>query len=134
MMSHDVRAEYRVQGYSLRPLWDELDVSAKKTKIMFIEDKSGNLEGQARIGRVTFSKSGLTLYYRGRCFIRIQGFKSNYMDEETGAEFWFSGPKRRGGDRLYGVGRVEIDEDVREDYWIFIRKCPENITRTFYRD
>jgi hypothetical protein len=109
-------------------------MSAKKTKIMYIEDKSGGLDGQARIGRVSISKSGLSLYYRGRSYIRIQGFKSNYMDEETGAEFWFSGPKRRGGDRLYGVGRVEIDADVRDEYWTKIRDCPERAAEDHFRD
>jgi hypothetical protein len=32
-----------------------------RSKIMYIEDKSGGLEGEARIGRVYLSKSGKTL-------------------------------------------------------------------------
>lgn len=32
-------------------------MSKAKTRIMYIEDKSENLNGPARIGRVTFSKS-----------------------------------------------------------------------------
>jgi hypothetical protein len=40
-------------------------VSQKKTRIMFIEDKSGGLEGLARIGRVTFSKTGKSIEYQG---------------------------------------------------------------------
>jgi len=34
-----------------------------KSRIMYIESKAGGLTGPARIGRVTFSKSGATIYY-----------------------------------------------------------------------
>lgn len=34
--------------------------------------------------------------------------------------------QKKGHDRLY-LGIVEIDEDVREEYWIKIRTKPENI-------
>jgi hypothetical protein len=96
-----------------------------RSRIMYIEDKSGGNEGPARIGRVTFSKSGRTLYYRGRAFqsLKGMGFKSNYFDVETGEHFWISGPRRDGADRLYGGGGepIAIDEDVREEYWTEIR-------------
>ena len=95
---------------------------------MYIEDKSGGLTGPARIGRVTFSKTGRTLYYGGRAFQSLKGMgvtKSNYRDIETGEEFWISGPRRDGADRLYGEPTpVEIDEDVREEYWREIRGNP----------
>jgi hypothetical protein len=98
---------------------------------MYIEDKSGGLEGVARIGRVTFSKSGRTIYYRGRAFqsLKGMGFKSNYFDVETGDRYWISGPRKDGGDRLYGgtVPPVEIDEDVREEYWTRIRSRPDRV-------
>ncbi|MEL6629553.1 MAG: 1-deoxy-D-xylulose-5-phosphate synthase, partial [Bacteroidota bacterium] len=47
-----------------------------------MEDKSSGLEGDARIGRVYFSKSGKTLYYQGRRFqsLKGRGFKANYID------------------------------------------------------
>lgn len=45
--------------------------------------------------------------------------------------FWVPGPKRAGGDRLYGEPvRVEIDEDVRVEYWTDIRKQPERVGET----
>jgi hypothetical protein len=44
-----------------------------KSRIMYIEDKSGGLIGPARIGRVTFSKTGRTIYYRGRSFQSLKG-------------------------------------------------------------
>lgn len=98
-----------------------------QSRIMYIEDKSGGLTGPARIGRVSFSKTGRTLYYRDRSFQSLKGagFKANYYDVETGEEFWISGPRRDGGDRLYGEAiTVEIDDDVRAEYWTEIRGLP----------
>lgn len=97
-----------------------------KSRIMYIEDKSEGLSGPARIGRVSFSKTGSTLHYGGREFqsLRGKGFKANYCDVETGDEFWISGPKKDGCDSLDG-GVVEIDEDIREEYWLRIRGRPE---------
>lgn len=94
---------------------------------MFIENKSGGLNGPARIGRVRFSQTGKMIYYGGRKFQSIKGgYKANYMDIESGEEFWISGCKKRGGDRLYAGGlAIEIDEDVREEYWTMIRNKPE---------
>ena len=67
-------------------------------------------------------------------FVPVQGFKANYMETSSGEEYWISGPKKRGGDRLYGTGRVEIDEDVRVEYWTKIRCQPESRDQKFYRD
>lgn len=39
-----------------------------KTRIMYIESKGDGLTGPARIGPVTFSKTGATLRYAGREF------------------------------------------------------------------
>lgn len=95
---------------------------------MFIEYKGDGLNGTARIGRVTFSRTGATLYYAGREFGRLggRGYKANYCDCETGEQYWISGPRKDGVDRLYKSDwPVEIDEDVREEYWTTIRKMPE---------
>lgn len=91
---------------------------------MYVEDKSRGLSGPARIGRVSFSKTGRTLRYGGRSFRSLggRGFKANWFDTETGEEFWISGPRRDGDDRLYpGGAPVEVDEDVAEEYWTRIR-------------
>ncbi len=99
-------------------------MSAVKTRIMYIEEKADSLNGPARIGRVTLSKSGQSLTYRGRSFLRVQGYKANYIDLETGDYFWISGPRKDGRDRLYpqSTRPVEIDPDVAEEYWSTIRK------------
>ena len=67
-------------------------MSAKKTRIMYIEDKSSSLNGLARVGRVTFSKTGRSLHYgmgagsvgvaaavKGRSFIGIE-LSAAYFD------------------------------------------------------
>lgn len=96
-----------------------------RPRIMYIELKADGLSGPARIGRVSFSQTGRTLYYRGRKLQPLsgRGFKANYFDVATGEEFWISGCKKRGGDSLYG-GIVAIDDDVREEYWSAIRNTP----------
>lgn len=98
-----------------------------KPRIMYIECKAAGLSGPARIGRVSFSKTGRSLYYGGRTFQSLKGgYKANYYDVETGEEYWISGPKRDGSDRLYGERvPVEIDDDVRQEYWTNIRGLPE---------
>ena len=97
-----------------------------KPRIMYIENKGvDGISGPARIGFVEFSQSGRTLRYRGREFHKLRGgFKANYYDCESGADYWISGCKKRGGDRLY-PGTIEIDDDVREEYWTEIRGLPE---------
>ena len=104
------------------------------SRIMYIESKASGLSGPARIGRVTFSKSGKTVYYRGRSFQSLsgQGFKANFFDTETGEQFWISGPRRDGADRLYrGAVPIEIDDDVRVEYWTDIRGLPHRIGDMF---
>jgi len=97
-------------------------------RIMYIEYKGDGLHGSARIGRVKFTRTGATLRYGGKSFGRLggTGFKANYSDIDTGEKYWISGPRKDGTDRLYKSDwPVEIDEDVREEYWTEIRKRPE---------
>ena len=99
---------------------------------MYIECKADGLQGPARIGRVTFTKSGKGIYYKGREFYRTSGFKANYAEVGSREEYWISGPRRDGQDRLYCPSGlpVEIDDDVREEYWRDIRRKPEFVSRT----
>jgi hypothetical protein len=96
-----------------------------KTRIMYIERKAGELTGPARIGRVTYSKTGATIHYREQEFRSLKGagFKANYYDVATGDEYWISGPRRDGCDASYATNvATEIDEDVADEYWNQIRK------------
>ena len=103
---------------------------------MYIEFKGDGITGPARIGRVTFSKSGKSIHYKGKTFetLRGRGFKANYFNVETGEHYWISGCRKNGMDALYSTD-VEIDEDVlvlrlrfREDFFVG-RVHPANLSR-----
>ncbi len=92
-----------------------------KTRIMYVELKTGfNDDGPAWIGRVNFSKTGSTIYYRGKAFQSLKGSGvsgGNFFDIETGEEYWISGPKKNRQDRHWaGGGPIEIDEDAGDEY------------------
>ena len=90
------------------------------TRIMYIELKTGYADdGPAWIGRASFSKTGQTVYYRGKTLRANggRGVSGNFYDVKTGEEYWVSGVKRDGSDRHWaGSGRVHIDDDVRAEY------------------
>jgi len=97
---------------------------------MYIEYKGNSLTGEARIRRVQFSKSLKSIRYDDKLFISLKGagYKSNFYDEETGEEYWISGCKKDGTDRLYNENApILIDEDVQEEYWREIRDKPQMI-------
>lgn len=83
---------------------------------------------------MTFSKSGRTMYDHDKTFQTLdgRGYKANYVDINTGEWSWISGGRKDGHDRLY-PGIVGIDEDVREEYWLTIRKKPECTHLTSYQ-
>ena len=85
----------------------------------------------ARIGRVRLSKTGRTLYYDGR---ELTGSQGEYYDAETGQRFHIQRARPDGLDRSEGRKRgsfrVEIDEDVRVEYWQTIRNESSRISET----
>jgi hypothetical protein len=87
---------------------------------MYIENKEGLIDGaRARIGWVEFSKSGRTVYYKGKSLVAIggRGVSGNFMDEETREEYWVSGVKKRGSNAHPSEKiRLVVDEDAREEY------------------
>ena len=99
------------------------EFNTSKSRIMYIENKSEGLEGSARIGRVYLSKSGKTLYYNGLKLqnLKGRGYKANYIDVDSGGEYWISGPRKDQSDRLYGGNLgVEIDKDIEVEYYAMI--------------
>ena len=96
-----------------------------KKRIMYIERKAGSLDGPGRIGWVGLSRTTRSYVYAGKRFLKVKsGYKHNCIEEETGEEYWISGCKKDGGDKLYG-GVVDIDDDAREEYWTKIRNRPD---------
>lgn len=105
-----------------------------KSRIMFIGPGGGQACGGGRIGRVAFSQTGRSIRYRGITFQTLggAGYKANYYNVATGAWYWISGPRRDGNDALYPM-TIEIDDDVREEYWSEIRKRPDLANCRSYR-
>lgn len=100
-------------------------MSTMKTRIMYVETKSDNVAG---IGRVAFSKSLKTIYYGDLVLERCNGIQGNHIHLESRTEYWVSGPKRDGSDRLFHQRLpIDIDEDVRVEYWTQIRKEPARV-------
>ena len=91
-----------------------------KTRLMYVENKDGHIDGAAaRIGWVTFSKSGQTVYYRGRELVKAKGggIRGNFLDTATREEYWISGVKKRGSNAHWAeTVEISIDPDAREAY------------------
>jgi len=92
----------------------------KYKRLMYVENEDGLIDGkQARIGWVSFSKTGKSIYYRGRTLLSLPGggVKGNFMDEDTREEYWVSGVKVRGSNTHYAEHvKVAVDEDALEEY------------------
>ena len=86
--------------------------------IRYIELKTGyNDNGPAWIGKVKESKSGKTIYFNDHAFQKYHGAFSNYIDIETGDEYWISRVKKNGEDRHWaGSGKITIDRKVIDEY------------------
>jgi hypothetical protein len=101
-----------------------------KYRIMYIERRGG----EGRIGRITISRTGKTLSYKGRALAPLgrDNLGANYYDVDTHEEYRIVDCRKDGADRLAGEGPpVEIDEDVREEYWTGVRGQPEQVGRRF---
>jgi len=99
---------------------------------MYIEHKGGELDGPGRIGWVELTRSRRAYRYRDKLLHKVTGYKYNCVEDETGEQYWVSGPKKNGEDKLYG-GVVYIDEDAREEYWLKIRRLPQFVTKRSFR-
>jgi hypothetical protein len=89
-------------------------------RVMYVENKDGRIDGvtSARIGWVSFSNSGLTVYYRDKVLVRTKGrgIRGNYRDAETSEEYWVSGVKKRGSNAHYEVVDILVDADAVDEY------------------
>jgi hypothetical protein len=90
-----------------------------KPEIKYVENfaDSGH-NGPAWICLIDFSKTGRTVYFKEIILKRINngGLVGNHAHEETGEEYWVSGPKKNGQDRhRFGSGPVEIDPEIADE-------------------
>jgi hypothetical protein len=109
-------------------------MSATKTAIMYVEYKGDGLAGTATISRVTLSKTGRTVYYRGRTLQSLNGsgYKATHVDVKPPSAIGCRDPERTVSNPLYPKV-VEIDENVREEYWTTIRALQESAGLSSYR-
>jgi hypothetical protein len=62
-------------------------------RIVYVENKSGGLDGDGRIGWVEVSRSGRSYVYVGRRLMKTKsGYKYNCIDEDSGDEYWILWP------------------------------------------
>lgn len=91
-----------------------------KPELKYIELKSGHSDdGPAWIGMAQFSKTGRTVYFNGKAMknANAKGISGNYYDIENGDEYWISGVKKNGSDRLWaGGGKVMIAKNAVDLY------------------
>ncbi|MGP9526850.1 hypothetical protein [Glutamicibacter sp. AOP5-A2-18] len=109
-----------------KPRRTEYDISMAE-RIMFIQLKTGyNTDrGPAWITRVRFSKSWSTAYFRDLALRKVSGtFDANFVDPETGDEYWISGPKRDRSDGRYSNVQPSVDADVADEYQAFLAGAP----------
>ena len=92
----------------------------EKRRVMYVENKEGGIDGaDARIGWVSFSKTGRPIDYRGKSLKRLKGggVSGNYFDEDTGEEYWVSGIKKRGSNAHWAESpKIEVDPDAEQEY------------------
>jgi hypothetical protein len=90
----------------------------QKRRLMYVENKNGTIDGvNARVGWVTFSKTGSTVYYRGRELTKANMVGGNFIDVETRETYWVSGVKKRGSNVHWAEpASVAIDPDAVEAF------------------
>lgn len=90
-----------------------------RRRVMYVENKDGLIDGvSGRIGWVGFSKTGQTVYYRGRTLHKGSGVRGNFIDADTREEYWISGVKKRGSNAhpAEQAVDVEVDADALDEY------------------
>lgn len=99
--------------------------------LMYIELKTGySDDGPAWIGYVKISKTKKTIYFNDRAFQKYNGCYSNYVDIETGDEYWISGLKKKESNRHWaGHGKIMIDQRAVDEYLSLIeeKELPHNL-------
>lgn len=63
-------------------------------------------------------------HWHGRTLRREQGVSGNFVDVDSGDEWWISGPKRDQTDARYSGQQPIVDDEVRADYEAFLIGAP----------
>ena len=96
------------------------DSQITKHNVLYIEKvtKGSNHDDEARIAKVSYSKTGQTIYYKDKKLKRIKGaVTANYEDEATGELYWVSGVKKDGSNRhRCGSGVIVVDKEAKNEF------------------
>lgn len=90
-----------------------------KRELMYVENKDGDIDGaSARVGWVTLSKTGRTVYYRGRSLQQADVPTGNHQDVDSGDKYWVSGVKKKRGSTVHYVepDDIQVDDDALKEY------------------
>ncbi|WP_410586816.1 hypothetical protein [Amycolatopsis sp. lyj-23] len=96
-------------------------------RIMYLQLKTGHDtdRGPSWIAWVRFTRTWRTAYVHGRTLRRWPGlYDANFVDVETGEEFWLSGPKRDRTDGRYGNAQPVVEGDAAARYAAFLAGGP----------
>ena len=106
------------------------------TTIKYIELKTGyNDNGPAWIGKVKISRSGNTIYFNDHAFEKCNGISGNFIDIETGDEYWISGIKKNGENRHWaGSDKIIIDSKIISEYLEIVGDKEINKTKFVIED
>lgn len=106
------------------------------TAIKYIELKTGyNDNGPAWIGRAKISRSGNTVYFNNHAFEKCNGISGNFIDIESGDEYWISSVKKNGEDRHWaGSGKIIIDSKIIPEYLEIVGEKEINKTKFIIED
>jgi hypothetical protein len=89
-----------------------------KAELIYVEMTTDTSHtGPAWIGYGFFNRTRKTVYFNGRILGRGRSVVGNYVDIQSGEEFWISGIKKNGENRHWaGFGKIIIDNSAIDDY------------------
>ncbi len=92
-------------------------------RVIYVQLKTGHDSdrGPAWVSWVDFSRTWNTAYFNGHTLRRAQGLDANFVDTDTGDEYWLSAPKRDRTDRRYTNVRPTVTDDAKEPYEAFLQ-------------
>jgi hypothetical protein len=85
------------------------------------------MDGDARIGWVTFAENGKSVKFGGKNYMPLKGDEgdANYTEQKSGDLYLICECDRDGRDAVAAMP-VVLDEDAAEEYWLNIRKQRHN--------
>lgn len=89
-----------------------------KKELIYVELTNGlNHDEKAEIGFGFFNRTRSTVYFNGKILGKGKSTVGNFVNIETGEDYWVSGTKKNGQNRHWaGNGKIHIDETSITEY------------------